>query len=69
MSEKHVNHFLRMVVAVLVLCTTGAVCFVDDTAASDSDQGMLPVPDYSGKIGSRTTLTGDWGGGCASPRG
>lgn len=62
MSDKHVKHFLRMVIAVLVLCTAGAVCFVDDTTASDSDQGMLPVPDYSGKIGSRANLTGDWGG-------
>ena len=62
MSEKHVKHLLRIIIAVLVLCTTGAVCFADDTTASDTDQGILPLPDYSGKLGSRANLTGDWGG-------
>ena len=62
MSDKHVKHLLRIIIAVLVLCTTGAVCFADDTTASDTDQGILPLPDYSGKLGSRANLTGDWGG-------
>ena len=62
MSEKNVKHWLSVVIAVLVFCTTTSVCFADDTAASEAEQGLLPVPDYSGKIGSRTTLTGDWAG-------
>jgi len=62
MSEKNVKRWLGVVIAILVFCTTSSVCFAEYTAASEAEQGMLPVPDYSGKIGSRTTLTGDWAG-------
>jgi hypothetical protein len=48
--------------AVLILTTTGAICFADDPTASTADQGILPVPDYSGEIGARSNLTGDWAG-------
>jgi porin len=51
-----------MLTAVIILTTTGAVCFADDPAASAAEQGILPVPDYSGEIGARSNLTGDWGG-------
>jgi len=51
-----------MLTALLFLAMTGAVCFADDPAASAADQGILPVPDYSGEIGARANLTGDWGG-------
>src|SRR5689334_10648882 len=29
---------------------------------SEAPQGMLPVPDYSGDLWTRSRLTGDWGG-------
>jgi len=54
--------FVGMVTAVFILTTTGAVCFADDPAASAVDQGILPVPDYSGEIGARANLTGNWAG-------
>ena len=62
MSEKKAKQLLSVVIAVLVFCTTSSVCHADDEAASASDQGILPITDYSGKIGSRAALTGDWGG-------
>jgi hypothetical protein len=60
--REKVKQLLGVVIAVLVACTTSSVCFADDMAAPEAEQGLLPVPDYSGKIGSRTTLTGDWAG-------
>ena len=62
MSEKKAKQLLSVVIAVLVFCTTSSVCHADDEAASAADQGILPITDYSGKIGSRAALTGDWGG-------
>lgn len=60
--KKNVMRFVGIVTAVLILTTTGTVCFADDPDASRADQGILPVPDYSGEIGARAKLTGDWGG-------
>ena len=54
--------FVYMLTALLFLAMTGAVCFADDPSESAADQGILPVPDYSGEIGARSNLTGDWGG-------
>jgi porin len=62
MSKTNVMRFVGMVTAVLILTTTGTVCIADDPVASTADQGILPVPDYSGEIGARANLTGDWGG-------
>jgi hypothetical protein len=61
MLKTTVMRFVGMVTAVIILTTTGAVCFANDPDASTADQGILPVPDYSGDIGARTNLTGDWG--------
>jgi porin len=60
--KTNVRCFVYMLTALLILAMTGAVCFADDPAASTADQGILPVPDYSGEIGARSNLTGDWGG-------
>lgn len=60
--KKNVMRFVGIVTAVLILTATGTVCFADDPDASRADQGILPVPDYSGEIGARAKLTGDWGG-------
>ena len=54
--------FVGMMTAVIILTTTSAVCFADDLAASTADQGILPVPDYSGEIWGRENLTGNWAG-------
>jgi hypothetical protein len=62
MLKTKVMRFIGMVTAVLILTTTGEVCFADDPAASTADKGVLPVPDYLGEIGARANLTGDWGG-------
>src|SRR5260370_38818198 len=32
------------------------------TSPAYADKGILPIPDYSGDIGHRAYLTGDWGG-------
>ena len=62
MSDKAVQCIIGMMTTVLLSFMTGVVCLAEDQAASASDQGMVTVPDYSGEIGARSNLTGDWGG-------
>jgi porin len=51
-----------MVAAMLLMFTSGTVCLAEDEDAPAEDQGILPVPDYSGDLWTRSHLTGDWGG-------
>jgi porin len=51
-----------MVAAMLLMFTSGTVCLAEDEDAPAEAQGLLPVPDYSGDLWTRTHLTGDWGG-------
>jgi len=51
-----------MVTAMVVLFTEGMVCFAENQTASTADEGLLPVPDYSGDLFKRSHLTGNWGG-------
>jgi porin len=53
---------LCMVTVMLMLFMSGTACLADDQAASAADEGLLPVPDYSGDLWARSHLTGDWGG-------
>ena len=41
--------------------TAAAGCLASVALAQDN-AGLLPVPDYSGEIGTRAFLSGDWGG-------
>jgi porin len=49
-----------------ILCTTGALVsplvHADEQTSSAADEGLLPIPDYSGDLGTRSYLSGDWGG-------
>lgn len=62
MANRRVMRSLCMVAAMLLLSAFGAACLGDDQAAPAPDEGLLPVPDYSGDFWSRGYLTGDWGG-------
>ena len=63
------GHLMSLPGILILLCITSPA--VADSAAVDdaideqvtaAPTGILPVPDYSGAPGSRTNLTGDWGG-------
>jgi len=46
-----------------MLCAAGTAYPLDDEQLEFvKDDGLLPVPDYSGDLWSRSRLTGDWGG-------
>lgn len=54
MSHRRVISLLCMVTIMFMLFTAGMECL--------ADEGLLPVPDYSGDLWTRSRLTGDWGG-------
>ena len=62
MKKKWYFKFVYMMVTAILVTMTAGICLADDPGASAAAQGLLPVPDYSGEIGARTTVTGDWGG-------
>jgi porin len=37
-------------------------CLAGDPVVYAADEGLLPVPDYSGDLWTRSHMTGDWGG-------
>ncbi|MFC1762680.1 carbohydrate porin [Planctomycetota bacterium] len=57
MSARTVIRVLVVSLMVSSLSVMSGVCL-----AEESDQGILPVPDYSGDFQERSHLTGDWGG-------
>ena len=62
MSIRRFAFLLYIVTAMVMLFTEGMVCFAENQAASAANEGLLPVPDYSGDLFKRSHLTGDWGG-------
>jgi porin len=62
-----ISNLLLHVVAVIMLAAVSG--FAQDTLPTSApstqpaaDEGILPLPDYTGDIWDRSTLTGDWGG-------
>ena len=62
MPNRRFTSLLCMVTAMVMLFMEGTVCFAENQAASAANEGLLPVPDYSGDLFERSHLTGDWGG-------
>ena len=53
---------VQALVVFAMLLALALPCLAQDTGGAGKDQGILPVPDYSGDFWSRSYLTGDWGG-------
>ena len=49
-----------------LLCTAGALVsplvHADEQTSSAADEGLLPIPNYSGDLVTRSYLSGDWQG-------
>ena len=71
-GEKMFGKLIKMTVALAILCGLSTRAFAADLLTAEERQeggkkaeettGILPIPDYSGDIWSRSHLTGDWGG-------